>query len=85
MSELYLLLYFVHVPHNILQGHSHTKSLINPRLSFPASSSSALVSSLVKCLRTVADTYCPAVLETTFSDTLFPQLIQLFAIEEPSK
>ncbi len=46
--------------------------------------SPVLTTTLVKCLRAVADTYHPSVLETAFPGQLFASLIQLFLIREPS-
>lgn len=46
---------------------------------------SQLATSLVQCLKAVADTYHPAILETTFPDALFISLVQLFAIRSWSK
>lgn len=43
-----------------------------------------LATSLVQCLKAVADTYHPAILETTFPDTLFTSLVQLFTIKNSS-
>lgn len=44
-----------------------------------------LASSLVQCLKAVADTYHPAILDPTFPDTLFTSLVELFTIENSSK
>ena len=44
-----------------------------------------LSASLVRCLRAVADTYHPSILETTFPEALFSSLVQLLRIKEPSK
>lgn len=41
-----------------------------------------LATTLVKCLRAVADTYRPSVLETAFPGQLFASLIQLFLIRD---
>ena len=41
-----------------------------------------LSSTLVKCLRAVADTYHPSVLETAFPDHLFKSLVQLYLIRD---
>ena len=58
-------------------------SRYNPTPSLPPSSP-LLSSSLVKCLRAVADTYHPAVLETTFPEALFTSLVQLLKIKDAS-
>lgn len=44
-----------------------------------------MASSLVQCLKAVADTYHPAILDPTFPDTLFTSLVQLFTIKNPSE
>jgi len=46
--------------------------------------SPVLSNSLVKCLRAVADTYHPSVLETTFPEALFTSLVQLLKIKDPN-
>ncbi len=43
-----------------------------------------LTTSLVKCLRAVADTCHASVLETAFPGQLFASLVQLLLIREPS-
>ncbi len=45
---------------------------------------SQLAASLVQCLKAVANTYHPAILETTFPDSLFTSLVQLFALQNQS-
>ena len=47
--------------------------------------SPVLTASLVKCIRRVADTYHPEVLETTFPESLFGSLVNLLRIANHSE
>lgn len=49
------------------------------------SSNQQLMASLVKCLKAVADSYNPAILDTTIPSTLFSSLVKLLAVKDPSK
>jgi len=42
-----------------------------------------LSAALVQCLKAVANTYHPAILETTFPESLFKSLVKLYDIRHP--
>ena len=37
----------------------------------------------MKCMRSIADTYRPEVLETTLPETLFTSLVQMLRVTQP--
>ena len=43
------------------------------------------MSSLVRCLKAVADSYNPAILDTTIPSNLFGSLVKLLAVKDPGK
>ena len=51
----------------------------------PSSSNQQLISSLVRCLKAVADSYNPAILDTTIPSNLFGSLVKLLAVKDPGK
>ena len=46
-------------------------------------SNQQLMSSLVRCLKAVADSYNPAILDTTIPSNLFGSLVKLLAVKHP--
>ena len=48
-------------------------------------SNQQLMASLVKCLKAVADSYNPAILDTTIPSNLFGALVKLLAVRHPGK
>ena len=51
----------------------------------PSCSNQQLMSSLVRCLKAVADSYNPAILDTTIPSNLFGSLVKLLAVKDPGK
>ena len=51
----------------------------------PFHSNQQLMSSLVRCLKAVADSYNPAILDTTIPSNLFGSLVKLLAVKDPGK
>lgn len=43
------------------------------------------MSSLVRCLKAVADSYNPAILDTTIPSNLFGSLVKLLAVKDAGK
>ena len=43
------------------------------------------MSSLVRCLKAVADSYNPAILDSTIPSNLFGSLVRLLAVKDPGK
>ena len=48
-------------------------------------SNQQLMASLVKCLKAVADSYNPAILDTTIPSNLFGSLVKLLAVKDPGE
>ena len=61
-----------------------TASMIDIFLSIPGSNQQ-LMASLVKCLKAVADSYNPAILDTTIPSNLFGSLVKLLGVKDAGK